>query len=580
MRPTDELARESAMLGLADGAAVPWWREWQFWALAAMTIAVYFSRMSDLPIRGEETRRAMVAREILESGDWIVARQQGVPFLSRPPAGSWPIAWLSAFTGELSLVEIRLPTLLSTLLTTLLIYVYSRRFLSEVGALSSGVAFATFVQVLQLGRLAETEAIFTFFLSAGLMLWHWGYVCRWPTAATWMIAYGMVAIATLTKSLQAPTYFCGTIVFYLLWNRDWRSLVSRNHLFGLLTFAAIFAAWQVPFYLALDWQSVRKVWASDVGLRLEQLSTGAVIGHLATYPLQVWACLLPWSLLLPAYAWPQFRRTLGGARPMVTFAVFCWLVALPTCWFVPNARPRYLMPLFPLAAPLVGLVVQRVHEADAPTIVRRGWNWFIGGSIAAILSAAAVVAAAGWLQVDPIDQIAQPAWFAAWYATSAIVAALLLLRSWNRWSGRAATICTLVIAAFLGLTVSGAAVNSLVALDPQAERQIAELRRRIPADEPLGSFGLVETLFSYHWRRPIDYVRRELPLTARQLPPRFQYFCYSGNKADRVELPFPWRVEGVINCDRTTESNEGKVVVVGRRLATVALLPKRQEERR
>src|SRR5262245_39042597 len=135
---------------LPEGEGKSAWREWEFWALAALASAIYFSRISDLPIRGEETRRAMVAWEILQTGAWVVPHHQGAPFLSRPPVGSWPIAWLAELTGDLSLVAVRLPSVLATVLTTLLIYVYSRRFLSRVGALSSGLAYGTFAQVLQL----------------------------------------------------------------------------------------------------------------------------------------------------------------------------------------------------------------------------------------------------------------------------------------------------------------------------------------------------------------------------------------------------------------------------------------------
>ena len=147
-------------------------REWEFWALVTLATAIYFSRIADLPIRGEETRRAMVAWEILQSGDWIVPRQQGAPFLSRPPVGSWPIAWLVSATGDLSLVAVRLPSILATVLTTLLVYAYSRQFLSRLGALSSALVYCTFAQVLQLGRVAETEALFTLFVSAALFVWH------------------------------------------------------------------------------------------------------------------------------------------------------------------------------------------------------------------------------------------------------------------------------------------------------------------------------------------------------------------------------------------------------------------------
>src|SRR3954466_2335328 len=103
----------------------------------------------------------MVAVEILRSGDWLVQHQQGELFLSRPPVGSWPIAWLSSAFGGLSILAVRIPTVLATLLMTLVIYIYARQFLSRFGALGSGLVYATSVQVLQLGRVAETEATFT-----------------------------------------------------------------------------------------------------------------------------------------------------------------------------------------------------------------------------------------------------------------------------------------------------------------------------------------------------------------------------------------------------------------------------------
>src|SRR5262245_13715834 len=380
------------------------WCEWEFWFLALLAGAIYFSRIVDLPIRGEETRRAIVAREILETGDWIVPRQQGEPFLSRPPVGSWPIAWIAKATGDLSLVAVRLPTLLATVLTVLLVYAYSRQFLSRLGALGSGLAYATFVQVLQLGRVAETESLFTLLVAGALLVWHWGYSRQWPAVPTWSISYGLVAIATLVKSLQAPVYFCCAVGLFLCWRRDWRALLRPAHLVGLIVFLGVFAAWQVPFYERLGWSAVRKVWASDVGIRLENVSPSVVAAHLATYPMQVAACLLPWSLLLPAFFWKQFRRTVGTAQSMVDFLVIAWLVALPTCWLVPNAKPRYLMPLYPLAAPLVGLVVQRVFEfgSNMPAI-RSGWQLFKGGAIVAALGGALVV---GWASVG--SSIASP----------------------------------------------------------------------------------------------------------------------------------------------------------------------------
>lgn len=551
-------------------------REWEFWVLAALASAVYFSRIADLPIRGEETRRAMVAWEILQTGDWIVPRQQGAPFLSRPPVGSWPIAWLTAATGDLSLVAVRLPSILATVLTALLVYIYSRQFLLRLGALSSGLAYCTFAQVLQLGRVAETEALFTLLVSAALLLWHYGYSGGWPAWRTWCAAYALAAIAALVKSMQAPVYLCGAVGVYLIWRRDWRMLVSRAHLVGLATFFAILAAWQIPFYQRLGWDAVRQVWSSDVGLRLADISGAIVVRHLATYPLQVLACLLPWSLLLPAYLWPQFRRAIGDAAPMVAFLTIAWLVALPTCWLVPNAKPRYLMPLYPLAAPLIGLVVERVFASCAAdrSMVRLGWRVFVGAAMGAMLLGGAAVLTASWAAHKALADLAQPRWFALVYMSAALAATAMLYRSGGSWSPRAGAAVVLGLAAFMGLSISGVAVNSLKSSDPQAGIEVALLKERLPKDTRLVSFGQVETMFTYHWRQPVQLVAVCLPQNADRLPHDCDYFCFNVAAGEKPTLPFAWRQDAAISCDRrASETGPEHAVIVGHRVEAIALLP-------
>lgn len=144
--------------------------EWQLVLLFVVAVAIHASRVTDLPIRGEESRRARVAVEMLETGDWIVPRQQGKLFLSRPPLGSWPIAFLGWATGKFGPAKVRWPSIWATALVTGLVYLYARRFTSRFGALTAGLAFTTMGQVLELSGLAETEAIFTLLVSALLLI--------------------------------------------------------------------------------------------------------------------------------------------------------------------------------------------------------------------------------------------------------------------------------------------------------------------------------------------------------------------------------------------------------------------------
>src|SRR4051794_18231038 len=64
----------------ASGERKCWWCEPELIVLIALVAAAYVVRIDDLSMRGEEPRRAQVAFEILQRGDWIVPREQGEPF--------------------------------------------------------------------------------------------------------------------------------------------------------------------------------------------------------------------------------------------------------------------------------------------------------------------------------------------------------------------------------------------------------------------------------------------------------------------------------------------------------------------
>jgi hypothetical protein len=48
-------------------------------ALVALEVVSHFSRLGDLPLLGEEGRRARSAINMIESDDWVVVTNQGLP---------------------------------------------------------------------------------------------------------------------------------------------------------------------------------------------------------------------------------------------------------------------------------------------------------------------------------------------------------------------------------------------------------------------------------------------------------------------------------------------------------------------
>src|SRR3954471_17864735 len=98
--------------------------------LAGFVALVYGSRLGVQPLFGEETRWATGAREMLATGDWIVPRQQGRVFAERPPMTMWAMAAAGWLRGDVDPIAIRLPSAIAVMLTTSLIFGYTRAFSS------------------------------------------------------------------------------------------------------------------------------------------------------------------------------------------------------------------------------------------------------------------------------------------------------------------------------------------------------------------------------------------------------------------------------------------------------------------
>ena len=540
----------------------PGWLEPQAALLLLIVVAIYFSRLGDLSLRGEETRRARVAIEMIESGDFVVPREQGRLFPDRPPLGNWLIALSMLVTGSTGTVAVRLPTVLATLATTIVIYAYSRSFLSRNAALVAGLAYATMGQVLSLGMLAETEATLTLFVGASLLLWHLAYRRGLAAWQTWCLGYALAGLAALAKGPQGPVYFVAATVVYLAVRRDWRFLLSWSHLLGLAVGAAVVAVWQVPYCRAVEWPLVLQTWGHTSAARFDYSVLAPVLKHLVNFPCEIFGCLLPWSVWLVAFLNRDFRRSLGPARDAAIFLAIAIAVAFPSCWLAPQARGRYFMPLYPCFAPLIGIVVERAWSRGAAAALASLWRRYLSWAAIGAVGAAVLVATAGvvpWLATTPFHQAAA---FAAYYSVAAAAAAVLLWRARLAASPQRALAALIAFALFLGFTFNGVLMNDAIRRSDDIAGEVAKLKEQLPRNVRLVSLGRAHHPFVYHYGQTIPWLDWPRPADL----PDYAYFCFHSMRGRRKPLPFKWEEITVVRCDRYLRDNPVDVMVIGRRL--------------
>ena len=104
-------------------------------SLVAVALAI-LPRLDAVPFRGEEHRRMQVAEEMAAHGDWVVPREQGQVFLSRPAAAAVGDRAVESGIPPTTTDWPALPCALAVLLTSVLLYGYSRQFVGRLGASS------------------------------------------------------------------------------------------------------------------------------------------------------------------------------------------------------------------------------------------------------------------------------------------------------------------------------------------------------------------------------------------------------------------------------------------------------------
>lgn len=548
------------------------WSDFGAVALVVMIVStLYGVRLADQPAVGEECRWAVGAREMLATGDWIVPRQQGVVFPERPPMSMWLMAAVGYVRGEVDVIAIRLPSVVAIVLTSLLIYGYTRVLVSGFAALVAALAYASMGQVLQIGRMGESEAVFTLFVSASLLLWHLSYTRRWRPLATWSIGFACAALAALVKGPQAPVYFVAITAVYLAMHRDWRYLFAWQYAAGVALFVSIIAAWQIPFYLATDVHSVAATWA---GLATDRIYLSGLAKHLVTYPLETFACLLPWSPILVALAKRDTRELLADQRPLVLFVVIALAVAYPTVWIVAGAQARYFMPLYPLIAVLVGLVIERCSVAAIGRYPRRAWHQFLlcSTTLVGLVSLLALIPAKWALGAY------QPLWFSLALVLLAGAATAAIWKCYRSHTPTSRMIAVATIAVFAGVAQAGVLINVNIARWNDPAAAVAEVRQIIGPTSPLVSLTAIDHRFVYFYDAPIAEL--EWPRDVDDLPLGVDYFCFMRTPGDTAQkreagrgrsfyktpgtLPFAWEEIATLCVERRIRNRPQPMVVLAR----------------
>ncbi len=312
-------------------------------------ILLIFSLLLNLgiyPLYLEEPRRAVVALEMVLTGNYIVPTIMTEPYFAKPPLFNWIIIASAKLYGSFSEFAIRLPTVISLILLGLIHYFVVSKYLGWKIAFFSSLSFITSGTILfYFSLLGEIDIFYSLitYLSIISVFWFFHRDIR----LMFLFSFLFASFGFLTKGFPSVLFLYVTLISYLFFENRLRLLFSIWHFVSLLIFVFI-----VGFYLYLyDMQIpveeyVKFLWKESSQRTVVENPVENFLLHILEFPLKTVVAILPWSFLVIFILRKDLFSVLFKNK-FLKFLAIAFLFNYLIYWISPGANQRYIYMLFP-----------------------------------------------------------------------------------------------------------------------------------------------------------------------------------------------------------------------------------------
>lgn len=460
------------------------------------------------PWLADEPRFALIAKEMYESGNWLIPHAGGVLYPDKPPLFFWLVAALYALTGSIK-TSILIPGFVAGLGTILLVADLGRRLHGPRAGLWSGAILLAALQFPLQMKSGQVDGLLCFWTTLSL----YG-LCRHmllgPDWRWYAIGGAAAGLGIITKSAGILPYLIAIPYLFAL-ARGWRVVRTPSWRWAVAPAVSILviSLWLVPMLLATSGGGEQLAAYRD-----DMLFHQAVTGYADAWghfnpPWYLFSDAVPW-LWLPVTAllpWlvPLWVRDLKKRNP-ATLLLGAWVVLVLLFFSMSmGKRSVYMFPALPAFALLAGAHASKLAGRNGVRILLVALPALVGS----LLVATAVYAvwnpqvSGAWIDDVPTMLKASLALAAVGFAV--IVAMIVAIVTYERArlpAGYAAAMVTfwvglsLLVAPALNDSRSGKTIMDAVAGRVDAATPLALVARPeqflLQLDRPLIRFAYSE----------------------------------------------------------------------------------------
>jgi 4-amino-4-deoxy-L-arabinose transferase-like glycosyltransferase len=325
---------------------------WWLLGLGLLLIATGIGMRDPWP--ADEPRFALIVRDMVATGDWLLPRVGGDVYADKPPLFFWIMGLCFTAIGSLRIAFL-VPSLLSGLACLLLIYDLGRRLWNRETGLAAALALLLTVQFVWQVRQAQIDATLLFWVVLGLYglarhllvgpSWGW-YAVGWAAAGFGVITKGVGFLPLLIF-----------IPFVLMRAPRWSPRMQGSSValwfIGPVAFLLAVSTWLVPMLLAANADPTIAAYRDEI-LFHQTVGRYTDAWHHREpfwyFILQVIPGLwLPLTLLLP-WLVPQWRKAWQAGDLRIGLLTSWSLLVLLFFSLSSGKRGVYILPALPAMA--------------------------------------------------------------------------------------------------------------------------------------------------------------------------------------------------------------------------------------
>lgn len=323
---------------------------------------LYFAPLGSRPLANpDEGRYSEIPREMLESGDFVTPRLNGVRYFEKPPLGYWLTASAfklfghNEFASRFWCAAFALGGVLGT-------YAFARYEYSRSSGLWSSIVLGTSFLYLAMSQIALLDMLVSIPIAGSLFLFLVAAKSKTGKRRTllfWMF-YACMAFAVLAKGLIGVVLPSAVIFIWILSSNRWKELPRYRIPSGAIVFFAIAAPWHIAVARAnpdfLQFYFIHEHFdrfTTDVHSRVEPFWYFVPIFLLGLFP---WVVFLPSALISL-----RSKALHTSSRKGAFLFLEIWIVFILLFFSVSQSKLiPYILPVFPASAVLIGKYLSSV----------------------------------------------------------------------------------------------------------------------------------------------------------------------------------------------------------------------------